>query len=88
MILISCTFGNAVLISVLLLFSPIFSLQKCLINVSSVLCSTTQLVFRVWRIIKCNLLKGETSVWTENLISVYFKLAAVVTLAFANQASY
>lgn len=45
------------------------------------LCSSTQLVFRVWRIIKSNLLEGETSVWTENLISVYFKLTAVVTLA-------
>lgn len=26
-------------------------------------------------------MEGETSVWTENLISVYFKLTAVVTLA-------
>lgn len=43
--------------------------------------STTQVVFRVWRIIKSNLLEEETSVWTENLISVYFKLTVVVTLA-------
>lgn len=88
MILIYCTFGNAVLILVLLLFlffslffSPCLFFFLCLINVSLVLYSTTQVVFRVWRIIKSNLLEEETSVWTENLISVYFKLTAVVTLA-------
>lgn len=88
MILIYCTFGNAVLILVLLLFlffslffSPCLFFFLCLINVSLVLYSTTQVVFRVWRIIKSNLLEEETSVWTENLINVYFKLTAVVTLA-------
>lgn len=50
-------------------------------KVSLVLCNTSWLLFRVWRVIKSIFLEGETRVQTENLISFYLKLIAVITLA-------